>query len=217
LTHGNNGITNVPRIDLPLVSGGISVFLVTLLVLALFFWIQDSLRSSRLGVSMLATRGDEEAAASLGISIPNTRILAFVFSAVPTVLGGVLLAQLTTYVHPDQFEVTTSVSLIAIPIIGGRGWRWAPILGALFVVALPEYVRFLSEYRLVLYGVLLTAIALFFPDGMRQIGQEIAGLWSRRGRGPEPKVPGPTLAEQADQPPPEERIAVSPRKRASGE
>ncbi len=180
LTGGNNGVSGIPRIELPIVSSSISVYLIVLCLLAAFYWLQDGLRASRLGMSMLASRGDEDATASMGISVSETRVLAFVLSAIPTVLAGIFLAQLTTFISPDQFEIPTGVNLLAIPIIGGRGWRWAPLVGAVFVVALPEYVRFLADYRLVLYGVILTAVALFFPDGFRQLVQGSASLWTRR-------------------------------------
>ncbi len=180
LTNGNNGISGIARIELPIVSSPISVFLIALFLLAVFYWLQEGLRASKLGMSLLAARGDEDATGCLGISVPKIRVLAFVISAIPTTMAGVFLAQLTTYISPDQFEIPTSISLIAIPIIGGRGWKWAPLLGAAFVVAIPEYVRFLAEYRLVMYGLILTIVALFFPDGFRQLVRMLTSRWMHR-------------------------------------
>jgi branched-chain amino acid transport system permease protein len=183
LTGGNNGISGIHRIELPMLSSSISVYVVALLLLAFFYWLQEGLRASSLGMSMLASRGDEDATACLGLSVAKIRVVAFIVSAVPTIIAGMFLAQLTTYISPDQFEIPTSISLVAIPIIGGRGWRWAPLLGAAFVVGLPEYVRFLAEYRLVMYGLILTTVALFFPDGFRQLFQLLISWARRRGAG----------------------------------
>jgi branched-chain amino acid transport system permease protein len=185
LTGGNNGVIGFESVELGGLSRGLGIFVIALVLLMAFFWLQDGLRQSRLGIAMLAARGDELAASSVSLSVRRVRNLAFIFSAVPTVIAGALLGQLTTYVHPDQFRIDTSVALIAIPIVGGRGWRWAPILGALFVIGLPEYFRVLGDYRLIAYGALLVAVVLFLPDGLRELlkklGATARSLTATRG------------------------------------
>jgi branched-chain amino acid transport system permease protein len=138
--------------------------------------LQETLRTSPLGLSMLVGRFDPPMAGALGVRVPTMRIVAFAFSAVTAALGGALIVQLAGGAFPDQFTTTASINLLIIPIIGGRGWRWAPLVGAIIVIALPEYLRFLDDYRLVVYGALVTAVALFLPGGAQQAFR--AG-WSR--------------------------------------
>ena len=118
---------------------------------------------------MLATRADVPAAQSFGISIATIRLITFIISSVPVTIAGAMLAQLFHYLGPDQFTLATSIQLIAIPIVGGRGTRWAPVLGVIVVVALPQYLRPLEDYRLVFYGVALTFVSLFLPKGLSEL------------------------------------------------
>lgn len=196
LTGGNNGVIGFETVEVGGLSRGLGIFVIALALLIVFFWLQDGLRQSRLGIAMLASRGDELSAASLSLSVRRLRNLAFVFSAAPTVLAGILLGQLTSLVHPDQFKIDTSVALIAIPIVGGRGWRWAPIVGALFVIGLPEYFRVLGDYRLIAYGGLLVAVVLLLPDGLRELMVKARRVVDRP-RAPLPAAAGGPRGAQA--------------------
>lgn len=169
VTGGDAGMIGVRAIGVPSASRIESVFIVAVLALALFSYIQESMRHSALGKSMLVCRHDQAAGAGLGISVRASRLAAFAFSAVTGSIAGALVVQLAGSAFPEQFDVGTSISLIVIPIVGGRGWRWAPIAGAIVVIGGPEYFRFLAEYRLVAYGVLVTGLALFAPGGLREI------------------------------------------------
>jgi branched-chain amino acid transport system permease protein len=180
VTSADEGIRNVLQIDLPGLSGIDEVFMLSLIALTVFFYLQNVFRSSPVGNALVAARWNEEAASSVGISIPTVRVVAFVLSAVPACIAGALLTQLFHFSNPDMFDVGASINLIAIPIIAGRGWRWAPLLGAAVVIALPEYIRFLSDYRLIVYGALLTAIALFLPNGLRELAERAVARWPRR-------------------------------------
>jgi branched-chain amino acid transport system permease protein len=132
---------------------------------------------------MLTTRFDVPAAQALGVSVARVRLTAFMISSVPVTVAGAFLAQLVHYIGPDQFSLETSIRLIAIAIIGGRGWRWAPLPGAVVVVTLPELLRPLADYRLVFYGVTLAFVALFMPRGLNQVVTWAAGrIHTLRGR-----------------------------------
>lgn len=169
ITGGYAGISGIQQIAVPGFAGPGQVLVVSGLVLAVAYYLQSSLRESPLGAAMLATRFDVPASQSLGLSVAWIRLLAFMISSVPVTIAGAFLAQLVHYIGPDQMSLETSIRLIAIAIIGGRGWRWAPVLGAVVVVTLPELLRPLAEYRLVFYGVALAFVALFMPRGLSQI------------------------------------------------
>jgi len=169
LTGGHAGIAGIQQLGVPGFAGPDQVLVIVGIVLAIAYFLQSSLRESPLGTAMLATRFDLAASRSLGISITSIKFLAFMISAVPVTIAGAFLAQLVHYIGPDQFSLEASIKLIAIAIIGGRGWRWAPILGAVVVVTLPELLRPLAEYRLVFYGAALAFVAIFMPRGLSQL------------------------------------------------
>lgn len=169
LTGGYAGISGIPQLGVPGFTGPGQVLVTSGVVLAVVYFVQSCLRESPLGAAMFATRFDVAASQSLGISVAAVRLVSFMISSVPVTLAGALLVQLVHYIGPDQVDLETSVRLIAIAVIGGRGWRWAPLLGAVVVVTLPELLRPLAEYRLVFYGLALAFVALFMPRGLNQL------------------------------------------------
>jgi len=179
VTNSDAGIIGLGYLPVPGLTAVQSVFFLGIILLAFALYFQETLRTSSVGLALLSTRFDAPGSQALGIGIAQSRIIAFAFSAATAALGGALMVQLTGGAFPDQFSITHSISLLVIPIIGGRGWRWATIVGALVVIALPEYFRFLDEYRLVAYGVLVTLVALFVPGGARQLVTWMDTAWRR--------------------------------------
>jgi branched-chain amino acid transport system permease protein len=183
LTNGYAGISGIQQLTVPAFSGPAQVLVTSGVVLAVAYFLQSCLRESPLGAAMLTTRFDVPAAQALGVSVARVRLTAFMISSVPVTVAGAFLAQLVHYIGPDQFSLETSIRLIAIAIIGGRGWRWAPLPGAVVVVTLPELLRPLADYRLVFYGVTLAFVALFMPRGLNQVVTWAAGrIHTLRGR-----------------------------------
>lgn len=179
ITGGFVGISGIQQIGVPFLTGPGQVLASAGIVLAITYFLQGSLRASPLGQAMLSMRFDPAAAQSLGISVTMIRFVVFIVSAIPVTLGGVFLAQLIHYISPEQFTLETSIQLLAIAVIGGRGWRWAPILGAVVVTTLPELLRPLADYRLVFYGAALTFVSLFMPRGLSQVAAWAASLLRR--------------------------------------
>lgn len=179
LTGGFVGISGIQQIGVPFVTAPGQVLVTAGIVLAVCYFLQCTLRSSPIGQAMLAMRFDPAASQSLGVSVTAVRFIVFVTSAVPATLGGIFLAQLIHYISPEQFTLETSIQLMAIAVIGGRGWRWAPIVGAVVVTTLPELLRPLADYRLVFYGAALAFVALFMPRGLSQFAAW-AGSIARR-------------------------------------
>lgn len=184
LTNGFAGISGIEQLSVPGFVGPAQVLVSSGLLLAVCYFLQSAVRESPLGTAMLTTRFDVPAAQSMGVSVAWIRLIAFMISSVPVTLAGAFLAQLVHYIGPDQFSLETSIKLIAIAIIGGRGWRWAPLLGAVVVITLPELLRPLAEYRLVFYGVVLAFVALFMPRGLNQIVTWLAGRLAALRRRP---------------------------------
>lgn len=139
------------------------------LVLALFFMalgIAHSLMTSKTGRALRALGPGEVVAQSLGVHPFRYKVLAFVLSAVYGAISGSLLAIVTGYVAPDTYSPELSVSVFAAVMIGGVGTLIGPVLGALFVVLIPELTQSVKGLSLIIYAVLFTAVATFYPTGL---------------------------------------------------
>jgi ABC-type branched-subunit amino acid transport system ATPase component/ABC-type branched-subunit amino acid transport system permease subunit len=196
---GADGISNIPR---PALLGiGISTDLAfywfSLVVFCIAAYVVYRLRHSRLGWALLALREDEIAAASNGISVFWTKVLAFSVSAALGGLGGVLYASGSLYISPDVFNFYQSVSFFAMTLIGGRESIIGTSLGAALITFLPEVLRFLQAYTIAIYGFLIVVVVLFLPDGLYGLVLRGAASLNRALRkaiveGPQRTGPSPT-------------------------
>ena len=107
---------------------------------------------------MEATGEDEEAAQSLGINTALYKIYAFALSSTFTGLAGVLWAHSIGSVFPRNFSFEMSVLFLSMLVFGGLGTIRGAIFGAFFLYLLPECFRFIENYRMLVYGALLTMI-----------------------------------------------------------
>lgn len=172
-----------------------------LVVLGLIGW---KLKQSRVGRAWLAIREDELAASATGINILNYKVLAFTLSTVYGCIAGGLYAHgLTHYISPDNFVFDLSVSMLVMLLLGGQGSVIGAIIGAMLVTALPEGLRFLDRYYLVVYGALVIALVIYLPQGLWGLVEGKFAERRRRRRGtemtdqPGPGSPAAAGAEQA--------------------
>lgn len=127
---------------------------------------QNILICTRTGRAFIAIREDNEAAELSGIDVTGYKIRAFVLSAVYCGIGGCLYAMMIKYVSPDTFTNNVSSVILWTAIIGGFGTVTGPILGGIIMQVLPEALRFLGDWRLVVYGIILLIVILRFPGGL---------------------------------------------------
>ena len=209
VTGGPNGISGIkpPTIgSLVLSQNFYYVYLVWvfLVVLAVIAWV---IKGSRVGRAFLAIREDQLAAAATGINTLNFKVLAFTLSTTYGAISGALYAHgLTHYISPDTFVFDLSVTMLVMLLLGGQATVPGSILGAVLVTALPEGLRFLGQWYLVVYGVAVVLLVIFLPEGIWGWAQSAAD-WRRsnrrRDRGPVPMNdrPGdPSPAERGSDP-----------------
>ena len=111
-------------------------------------------------------REDEDAAGAMGIDTTVAKLLAFTLSAASGGLaGGIFAAKLGT-IFPHSFSLLISINVLAIIIVGGMGSIPGIVVGAFALIGLPELLREFSEYRLLLYGILLIVMMLTRPEGL---------------------------------------------------
>ncbi len=159
-SQGPSGISNIPRpsffgIDLSQNSSIIFTYYITFVLVIITIFIVNRLQDSRLGRAWIALREDEIACQAMGIDKMKTKLVAFSLGALWAGLMGVVLAGHTTYINPKSFTFLQSAIILAVVVLGGMGSIVGVIIGALILILLPEYLRALSEFRMLAFGAIL--------------------------------------------------------------
>jgi len=123
------------------------------------------LKDSRLGRQWMAMREDEDVAEAMGINLVQTKLLAFSVGAGFSALAGAIFASRLGNIFPHSFNLIVSINALALIIVGGMGSIPGVIVGSLILVGLPELLREFTEYRFLMYGILLIVMMLFRPEG----------------------------------------------------
>ena len=155
----------------------------TFLLLGISFVLVSNLLRGRTGRALNAIRTAEPAARAVGIEVARRRVLAFSMSSALAGVGGVLYAHAVSRVTPETFNVDLSIFLVIMVIIGGQRSLLGALLGAAFVVGLPEQFRDLQDYDGLIYGAILLVLIQFSPDGLVGLGQKIVAVVRRRRSG----------------------------------
>ena len=165
LTQGEAGITGIPK---PGSKDGLlnfrdrEVYYYFVLIVATLVTILAALIvRSRIGKVLVAIRQNEDLVGSTGIAAWKYKLFAFVTSAMYAGLAGAIYAHYQSFINPEIFGLAQSLDAILAVIVGGSGTIAGPIIGAFFVVFLPEYVRFADSFRLILYGLVLVLATIF--------------------------------------------------------
>jgi branched-chain amino acid transport system permease protein len=170
-SFGPSGIANIPRPGILGVSMSLSqstrfiYFLMLALTLFTVFVVRR-LQDSRIGRAWIALREDEVACQAMGIDKTRTKLSAFALGATWAGMGGVVFAAKSTFINPISFTIWESIIILCVVVLGGMGSILGVILGALILILLPEYLRAFSEYRMLIFGVMLVMMMLFRPGGI---------------------------------------------------
>lgn len=168
LTKGSLGIQGIP---FPTVFGQALYtqqmqYLLDIVVLLVALVIVSRIRSSHLGRVFESIGSDQEAAEALSIRSGAYKALAYALAAFFAGLAGSLLAHQYTYIDPTIFNVNMSMLILTIIVMGGMSSPLGAVLGAVILIGAPELLRFASDARILLYGVLLVLVILFRPQGL---------------------------------------------------
>ena len=140
-------------------------FIVIALVLMTIFFV-NRLENSRIGRAWIALRDDEIACQAMGIDKFKTKLTAFALGATWASLGGVVFAAKTSFINPMSFTIWESITILCVVVIGGMGSAIGVIAGALVLILLPEYLRAVAEYRMLVFGALQVIVMVFKPEGL---------------------------------------------------
>lgn len=144
----------------------ISFYYLLLTTLTVSMLILTRLLRARIGRMFVAIREDELLAEFVGIHLMRNKVIALCFSAFIGALGGILMGPFLTVVAPNQFGLFASMDMVVMVVVGGVGTLAGPLLGAVFLIYVPEVLSFAREMRPALMGVLLILVTLFLPGGL---------------------------------------------------
>jgi ABC-type branched-subunit amino acid transport system permease subunit len=167
LTNGPKGVTAVgqPTWFGEVFSDVNYMHLLMILVLVALF-IAKRLKDSRTGRAWVAIREDETVAQATGISTYRYKILSLLLGAAFAGLAGALFASRNQFTGPEDFTLMVSINVLCIVIVGGMGSLPGVVLGAFVLKGLPELLRELEDYRLLVFGALLVVMMIVRPEGL---------------------------------------------------
>jgi ABC-type branched-subunit amino acid transport system permease subunit len=137
-----------------------------MLGILLVAFITSRLQHSRVGRAWMAMREDEDVAEAMGIYTLKYKLLAFAIGAAFAGLGGVLFASRNKFTGPEDFTLLVSINVLCLVIIGGMGSIPGVVMGALVLKGLPEILRELDDYRMLVFGALLIVMMIVRPEGI---------------------------------------------------
>lgn len=161
IINGPIGVSGIDKIST--FTAGFVLILVTLFVIL-------NLINSRHGRAIMAVRDNKIAADSIGISTTRYKLLAFVISAAFAGMAGTLYAMNYSTVTAAKFDFNLSILVLVFVVLGGLGNIWGSVIAAALLTVLPELLRALnfSDYRMLIYAILLIALMLFNNSALKQ-------------------------------------------------
>jgi branched-chain amino acid transport system permease protein len=166
---GEMGISNIPGSGLGAVGNMVMILLFAGLTIALSLYVSGSW----MGFAFRAVGQDEDAAATLGINAGAFKLAAFGIGTALAGLAGGLYAFFTQFVTADTFDFILSVMLMAMVVIGGIGSTAGVVVAAVGLTLLPETIRFVNDYRLLVFGGLLVLFIRLAPGGLAGVTRRL--------------------------------------------
>lgn len=179
ITGGPQGLV-VPPSALGKLLGGRGVYYGVLICFVAGCLAFASLSTSKTGRALRTLGASELVARSLGISLTHYKIVAFVLSAAYAAAAGGLYALLTGFVAPETFTPELSINLFAAVVIGGAGTFAGPLLGAFFIVVIPELTQSVQNLGQVVYAALFCITVIAMPGGLVGAARPLGRFLGRR-------------------------------------
>jgi branched-chain amino acid transport system permease protein len=180
ITGGPSGLSGIPYIDFwgYAFKEGIRYFCLVWGIAILLFIFALNVIHSRVGRALRAIHGSDVAAAAMGVNVSWFTVQVFALSAIYASVAGSLYAHFVTFISPPTFGLFVSILLLMMVVVGGGGSLWGALLGAGIVTILPEYLRPVKDFDVLVYGIILMVILLFMPEGLLK-GLTVLLKWIR--------------------------------------
>jgi branched-chain amino acid transport system permease protein len=137
--------------------------------------------SSRVGRALLALRGDDVAASSVGINVTKYKTQAFVLSAAYASLAGSLYAHYNRFISPQVADLSNSIMMIIMAVLGGIRTIFGVVIGAAIMKSIPEVLESFLDYQMIITGIILVVLLLYMPRGLLGVAGSLFDR-VRRGR-----------------------------------
>lgn len=168
MTGGVDGIRNIPAPTLfgYALSGEKQFYYFWLVFVAVGLIVAYRIEKSRFGRSLIAIREAESSAQALGVPAVSRKLMALCLSAVYASVAGTLFAHQSAFISPESFTMHTTITFVLMVIVGGRGSLPGITVAAVVLSLLPELLRDLKEYYLLIYGVAIVVLIIVWPHGL---------------------------------------------------
>jgi branched-chain amino acid transport system permease protein len=168
ITNGAYGISGImsPRLGPWEFDQNVSFYYLATVITIIVYLVIRRVTDSRFGRALMAIRDNELAALGSGIDTLKYKEKAFVLGTGCAGIAGALYAHFMSFIDPNAFTVHQSIDMLIMVVIGGLGSIPGAVLGGFLVTLAPEYLRFLVEYRMIAYGLILVVFIRFLPKGL---------------------------------------------------
>jgi len=168
---GELGVSSIPS------AGGKIEFMILVLVLAaLVASFSLYIKRSWMGFAFDAVADDEDTARALSVDVAAYKLAAFAMGTAMAGLSGGLYAYFARFIVPDDFGFITSITVLSMVALGGIGSVFGVVVSTILLTLMPEFFRFISDYKLLIYGALLFAVMRFAPDGLAGFFRRLASI-----------------------------------------
>lgn len=169
LTGGVRGLIGIPvpssigPIDF---TSGLSMYYLVLFFLVLSIFFATRIVYSLTGRTYIAIRNSEELAQTIGINTGLNKLVSFVISVFYAALAGGLYASLVRFLGPEIANLPIMFDMLTYLIVGGLGTLAGPLVGTMLIVWVTQFLQDLQEYRMLIFGPILTLLVIFYPGGI---------------------------------------------------
>jgi branched-chain amino acid transport system permease protein len=176
---GELGVSAIPGHGM----GKLGFFLFVILLAALATAFSLLIKRSWMGFAFDAVADDEDTARLLSVDVAAYKLAAFALGTALAGLAGGLYAYFARLIVPDDFGFITSITILSMVAVGGIGSVFGVLISTVILTLMPEFFRFVSDYKLLIYGALLFAVMRFAPDGLAGFARDLCRRLHRKGDG----------------------------------
>lgn len=175
LTYGTLGVSRIP----PYSIGGLRFstpdrfYYLALIFTVVSIILCNRIVNSRWGRELKAIRDNDESVEACGINVARVKVIAFTLCSVFGCIAGALYAHLICYIHPTDFRTDLSIKFLMMLMLGGIGSVPGIIMGSIIVTILPELLRFMENYYMLIFSTILLVFAIFRPYGLISIVHDV--------------------------------------------
>ena len=187
VTGGPRGVSNIPRpgffgMELGLDMSATYLYYLVVAAVIITIIVISRLKNSRVGLALQALREDEIACEAMGINLMRVKLSAFALGSCWAGFAGVIFAAKTTFINPASFTFMDSAMILSMVVLGGMGSITGVVIAAVILILAPEYLRAFSEYRMLIFGMIMVLMMIFRPQGLVSGEKQTYRITALKGR-----------------------------------